>query len=163
MPLLDGELSAGYLDQRNPNAAEGGRRYSGLVFSGTLTRQLSPESSLSLYLTRKLPVSAYQSNGYYVWTAVQAALQVPLPFAIQLRFGLGQQWNDYRVAAAGSPRRADRIFSWYAALRRALRGNLALSGSYRSELRQSNLSEFETTSGGLLLQLEWQAFGERAR
>lgn len=163
LPLLSGELGLGYRSQRNPNAGEGGRRYSGLTCSGTLTRQLTPESTLSLYLTRALPASAYQSNGYYVWTSVQAALQLPLPLALQLRFGLGQQWNDYRAAATGAPLRQDRIFSWYGALRRALRGNLSLSGSYRAEARRSNLAAFETDSSGLLLQLEWQAFGDPSR
>ncbi len=94
---------------------------------------------------------------------MQAALQLPLPLALQLRFGLGQQWNDYRVAAASDAPRQDRIFSWYAALRRALRGNLSLSGSYRSEDRRSNVAAFETDSSGLLLQLEWQAFGGPSR
>lgn len=163
LPLLSGELGLGYRSQRNPNAGEGGRHYSGLTCSGTLTRQLTPESTLSLYLTRALPASAYQSNGYYVWTSVQAALQLPLPLALQLRFGLGQQWNDYRAAATGAPLRQDRIFSWYGALRRALRGNLSLSGSYRAEARRSNLAAFETDSSGLLLQLEWQAFGDPSR
>ncbi len=163
LPLLSGELALGYRSQRNPNAGEGGRHYSGLTFSGTLTRQLNPESSLSVYVTRALPVSAYESNGFYVWTAVQAALQVPLPLAFQLRFGLGGQWNDYRTTTASAQPRQDRIFSWYAALRRALRGNLSLSGSYRSEGRHSNVASFETDSSGLLLQLEWQAFGGPSR
>lgn len=163
LPLLTGDLGLGWRDQRNPNAAEGGRRYSGLTFSGTLTRQLSPESSLSLYLTRALPVSAYQANGFYVWTSAQAALHVPLPLALQLRFGLGQQWNEYRTAAEGTSARRDRIFSWYAALRRTLRGNLSASASYRSEARRSNVAAFETSSSGLLVQLEWQAFGAAAR
>ncbi len=163
LPLLSGELGLGWRNQHNPNAGEGGRRYSGLTFSGTLTRQLSPESSLSLYLMRALPVSAYQANGFYVWTSAQAALHLPLPLALQLRFGLGQQWNDYRTAAEGTPSRQDRIFSWYAALRRTLRGNLSLSASYRSEARRSNVAAFETSSSGLLVQLEWQALGEAAR
>jgi hypothetical protein len=163
LPLLSGELGLGYRSQHNPSAGAGGERYTGVTFSGALTRQLAPESTLSLYLTRALPVSAYQENGFYVWTAVQAALQLPLPLALQLRFGLGQQWNDYRVAAAGASLREDRIFSWYLALRRALRGKLSLSGSYRSERRRSNVADFESDSGGLLLQLEWQALGGPSR
>jgi len=163
LPLVNGELGFGYRSQRNPNAGAGGRAYSGLTFSGTLTRQLTPESTLSLYLTRALPVSAYRENGFYVWTTVQAAMQLPLPLAFQLRFGLGQQWNDYPSADAGGLARQDRIFSWYATLRRALRGKLSLGASYRSETRSSNVATFATDSSGFLLQLEWLALGGPAR
>jgi hypothetical protein len=162
LPLLSGELALGYRRQQNPHAGEGGQSYSGLVFSGALTRQLAPEANLSLYLSRALPVSAYQANGFYVSTVAQVALQIPLPLALQLRFGAGHQWNGYRASEEGG-RRQDRIFSWYATLRRALRARLALSGSYRFEQRRSSLADFETDSSGLLLQLEWQVLGGAPR
>ncbi len=163
LPLLNGDLSLGYRRQQNPQAGPGGRLYSGLTFSGTLTRQLTPESTLSLYLTRALPASAYQANGFYVWTSLQAALQVPLPFALQLRFGVGQQWNDYRAVEPGAVAREDRVLSWYGALRRALSDRLALAASYRSESRRSTVPGFASESNGLLLQLEWQAKGGAER
>ncbi len=162
LPLLSGELAFGYRHQRNPAAGEGGQTYSGLAVSGTLNRQLGRDSLVSLFLTRQTSASAFEANGFYVVTGVQASAQVPLPRELQLRGGLGYQWNDYRTVAAeiGSPRH-DRLLGWYLALRRSLRPGLVLSGSYRVENRYSNLDRFDTDSNGFLLQLEWDALGAR--
>lgn len=162
LPLLSGELAFGYRHQRNPAAGEGGQAYSGLALSGTLNRQLGHDSLVSLFLTRQTSASAFEANGFYVVTGVQASAQVPLPRELQLRGGLGYQWNDYRTVATeiGSPRH-DRLLGWYLALRRPLRQGLVLSGSYRVENRYSNLDRFDTDSSGFLLQLEWDALGAR--
>ncbi len=164
LPLVSGTLGVGYRSQSNPLAGEDGRRYSGLTCSGALTRRLGPESSVSLYLSRSTPVSAYGTNGFYVTTAVQAAWRVRLPLALELRGGLGRQWNAYRVVAAGaSEPRHDSILSWYAALRRPLLWRLALSGSYRSERRRSSDASFATHDGGFVLQVEWSVAGSVGR
>ena len=164
LPLLTGDLSVGYRSQDTPNAAAGGTSYSGFVMSAALTRQLGRESSLGIYASRTTPVSAYEQNGFYVSNSVQGTLQVPLPAQFQLQGGVGYQWNDYRTVALeiGSPRE-DRILGWYASLRRPVRQNLFLSGSYRSEDRRSNVDAFDSNADGFYFQLEWDIFGAPSR
>jgi hypothetical protein len=164
LPLLTGDLSVGYRSQDNPNAAAGGTSYSGFVMSAALTRQLGRQSSLGIYASRTTPVSAYEANGFYVSNSVQGTLQFPLPAEFQLQGGVGYQWNDYRTVAVeiGGPRE-DRILGWYASLRRPLRQNLFLSGSYRSEDRKSNVNAFDSNADGFYLQLEWDIFGAQPR
>ena len=164
LPLLTGDLSVGYRSQSTPNAGPGGTSYSGFVMSAALTRQLGRESSLGIYASRTTPVSAYQENGFYLSNSVQGTLQVPLPAEFRLQGGVGYQWNDYRtvVVRIGGPRE-DRILGWYASLRRPVRQNLFLSGSYRSEDRQSNVNVFDSNSDGFYFQLEWDIFGAHPR
>lgn len=164
LPLLEGELSLGYRSQRNPNAGPGGRRFSGLTLAGTLSRQLGPDASVALLVSRSTPASAFEANGFYVSSNVQATTQLPLPLELRLLGGVGYGWNDYRVASPELGRgRADRIFSWYAGLRRPLRWRLAISGTYRREDRRSNVDAFDTESDGFVIQLEWDALGSRPR
>jgi hypothetical protein len=164
LPLLTGELAVGYRSQESPNAGPGGTSYSGLTWSGTLTRQLSPESSLGVFLSRTTPVSAFEQNAFYVATMLQGTLVVPLPLEFQLNGGLGYQWNDYRTAAAaiGVPRE-DRILGWSVGLRRPIHRRLYLSGLYRAEDRRSNLDEFEVDTDGFYVQLEWNPIGPARR
>ena len=164
LPLLTGDLSVGYRSQDSPNAGPGGTHYSGFVMSAALTRQLGRDSSLGIYASRTTPVSAYEENGFYLSNSVQGTLQVPLPAEIQLRGGVGYQWNDYRTVATeiGSPRE-DRILGWYVGLRRPVRPNLFLGGAYRSEDRRSNVDRFDTNADGFYLQLEWHMFGAPSR
>jgi hypothetical protein len=154
----------GYRDQDSPNAAAGGNRYSGFVMSAALNRQLGRESSVGIYASRTTPVSSYEQNGFYVSNSVQGTLQVPLPAQFQLQGGVGYQWNDYRTPAIeiGSPRE-DRILGWYASLRRPVRQNLFLSGSYRNEDRKSNVDTFDSNADGFYFQLEWDIFGVPSR
>lgn len=164
LPLLTGELSLGYRSQQNPAAAEGGRNYSGLTASGILTQRLGHESLLSLSVSRSTPASAFEGNGFYVASSIQASAEAPLPLALQLRGGVGYQWSAYRTSAAelGRPRR-DQLLGWYLALRRPLPRRLTLSGTYRVENRYSNLDRFDTDSSGFMLQLEWDALGAKDR
>ncbi len=164
LPLLTGDISVGYRDQDSPNAAPGGTRYSGFVMSAALNRQLGRESSIGIYASRTTPVSAFEANGFYVSNSVQGTLQLPLPARFELQGGVGYQWNDYRTVALeiGAPRE-DRILGWYASLRRPVRYNLFLSGSYRSEDRQSNLNDFDSDADGFYFQLEWDIFGAPSR
>ena len=164
LPLLTGEVSVAYRDQSTPNAGLGGTGFSGVTLSAALTRQLGRESTLAVYASRATPPSAFEENGFYVSSALQGTLQVPLPAEFQLRGGLGYQWNDYRTIASeiGLPRE-DRILGWYVGLRRPVRQNLFLSAAYRGEDRQSNIDTFDTDANGLYLQLEWDLFGAPPR
>ena len=164
LPLLSGTLSAGYRNQKSPNAGLDGKSYSGFVMDGSLTRRFSPDSSFTLYLNRSTPVSAFEENGFYVSTGIQGAARVPLFMQLQLQGGLGYQWNDYRVLTEeiGAPRE-DRILALYVGLRRPIRRQLFVSGSYRREERHSNVDRFDTTTDGFFIQLEWDIFGSPPR
>jgi hypothetical protein len=160
LPLVSGRLMVGYRDQRSPNAGPGGTRYTGFTMGGSLTKQFSPESDMTLLVNRSTPVSAFEDNAFYVFTGVQASGRFPLPLELQLRGGLGYQWNDYRTVAdeIGAPRE-DRIFGYHVGLRRAIIDRLFLSAMYRREERRSNLGRFDTDSDGFYLQLEWDFLG----
>lgn len=164
LPLLTGEVSVAYRDQSTPSAALGGTGFAGLTLSAALTRQLGRESTLAVYASRSTPPSAFEQNGFYVSSALQGTLQVPLPAEFQLRGGLGYQWNDYRTIASeiGAPRE-DRILGWYVGLRRPVLQNLFLSAAYRGEDRESNIDTFNTDANGLYFQLEWDLFGAPPR
>jgi len=164
LPLLSGELSVAYRSQNSPNAGAGGTSYSGITMGAALSRQIGRDSILAVYASRSTPVSAYEENAFYVSTGLQGTLQVPLPARLQLRGGLGYQWNDYRTVASaiGQPRE-DRIVGWYVGLRRPVRPNLFLSGAYRSEDRRSNVDTFDTNTDAFYFQLEWNIFGAAPR
>lgn len=164
LPLLSGEVSVGYRSQDSPNAGPGGTSYSGITMSAALSRQIGRDSLLAVYASRSTPVSAYEENAFYVSTALQGTLQVPLPARFQLRGGLGYQWNDYRTVASaiGKPRE-DRILGWYVGLRCPVWSRLYLSGAYRGEDRRSNVDAFDTNADGFYLQLEWNIFGTPPR
>jgi len=159
-PLLTGEIFAGYRDQKNPNAGEGGTSYSGFIMGGSLTRQFSRRSDVTFFVNRSTPASAFENNAFYVFTALQGSGRFPLPLQLQAQGGLGYQWNDYRTASAelGIPRE-DRILAWYVGLRRPVHRQLFLSATYRRQERRSNLDAFDVNSDGFIFQLEWDIFG----
>jgi hypothetical protein len=160
LPLVSGRLMIGYRDQKSPNAGAGGTRYTGFTMGGSVTKQFSHESDVTLFVNRSTPVSAFEDNAFYVFTAVQGSGRFPLPLEFQLRGGLGYQWNDYRTVAAGTGApREDRIFGYHLGLRRAVVRQLFLSAVYRREERRSNLERFDTDSDGFYVQLEWDIFG----
>jgi hypothetical protein len=164
LPLLTGQLAVGYRSQDAPNAGPGGESYSGITLQASLQRQLGQDASISLYANRSTPVSAFEENAFYVSTGVQGVLQVPLVAKVELRGGLGYQWNDYQTVASeiGSPRE-DRILGWFVGLRRPISRKLSLSAAYRKEHRSSNIDTFDTDSDGIYLQLEWGIFGAPPR
>jgi hypothetical protein len=164
LPLLTGDIAVGYRSERAPNAGPGGGNYDGLTLRASLTRELGRESTFSLYANRSTPVSAFEQNAFYVSTGVQGVLRVPLFLGVEGRGGLGYQWNDYRTLASeiGEPR-ADRIFGWFAGLRRPIARKLALYGAYRREQRHSNIDSFDTTADGFYVTLEWDLFGTPTR
>jgi hypothetical protein len=164
LPLLTGQLAVGYRSQDAPNAGPGGESYTGITLQASLQRELGQDANFSLYANRSTPVSAFEENAFYVSTGVQGVLQVPLVARVELRGGLGYQWNDYLTVASeiDSPRE-DRILGWFVGLRRPISSKLLLGGAYRKEKRSSNIDTFDTDSDGFYLQLEWGIFGAPPR
>ena len=162
LPLLTGQLTLGYRDETAPNAALEGQRYQGFTMSGSLTRAFNRTSALSLILNRSTPVSNFEQNGFYVNTSIQGAVAAALPWSLTLDAGLGYVWNDYPVPSLelGVPRE-DRVLALYAGLRRDVAHHWWVSGFYRRERRESNLSAFNTTSDGFLVQVNWGLFGPK--
>jgi Putative beta-barrel porin 2 len=164
LPLLSGSVSFGFRDQASPNAGEGGTAYRGLVMSGSVSRQLGPDSTVTLFLNRSTLVSAFQDNGFYVTTGLQGAARLPLTAGLQVQAGLGYQWNAYRVVteAIGAPR-ADHILALNVGLRRPIRRQLFVSASYRREERRSNVDGLDTNTDGFFVQAEWDILGKPPR
>jgi hypothetical protein len=154
LPLVTGEAMVGYRWQTNPNAAEAGRDYSGLVLGGDLTKEFSPASRLSLRFNRSPNPSAFQQNGFYVTTAGQADLTLPLPLYFSLRGGVGYHRNAYRtiVPELGEPRQDD-IFAWSVGVGRGVTRWAFLRADYRRERRRSNLDAFDVDTDGFIIQL----------
>jgi len=158
-PFLAGQLTLGYRDQTSPRAPESGRRFRGPTTSGSLTRAFGA-SSLTLAVRRATPVSNFESNAFYVSTDLDASLLLALPLALSLESGLGHRWNDYRTdaLALGRPRN-DKVFGWRVGLRRAFGAGTSFAIGYRRERRRSNLDAFDSDTNGLVLQLDFNVFG----
>lgn len=162
LPLLTGQLSMGYRDQKSPNAGDGGQRYQGFTMSGSLTRELGRETAVSLLLNRSTPVSNFESQGFYVNTSLHGSLVTALPWELGLEAGAGYAWNDYDLPSLETALpREDRIFDLYAGLRRSFGRHWWASAFYRRQQRYSNLDEFDTISDGFVVQVNWGLFGPR--
>jgi hypothetical protein len=152
-PLLRAEVSAGYRQQSNPNAAAGGRQYRGSVFAARFVKDFTPGTALGVTLGRSTPVSNFEGNGFYVTTSAQGDASTTLPFGLVFRASAGWQRNVYRTAAAAIGRpREDRIDGWSVGLGRPLGRRAHLRVDYRAERRDSNLDEFDSDAHGLVFQ-----------
>jgi hypothetical protein len=153
LPLVTGEVSVGYRQQTNPNAGPEGQRYSGLVLLGSVAKELSPSSRLTLRAIRSSNPSAFEENGFYITTAGEADLTLPLPLYFTLRGGVGYHRNAYRtiVPELGEPRQDD-IFAWSVGLGRGVTRWAFLRADYRWERRDSNLDAYDVDTDGFLVQ-----------
>lgn len=160
LPLVRGELTLGYRDQRNPLAGPGGTRYRGLSGSLNLTKDFTRSSRASVLAGRSTPLSDFEQNGFYVATFTGAELAFGLPFALAGRAGAGYHWNDYRTVASrlGEPRK-DRIFGWSFGLGRPITRWAYLRADYRQDRRDSNLDAFDVRTQSFTVQLGVGLFG----
>jgi hypothetical protein len=154
LPLVTGFLNIGYRDQRNPAAGAGGTRYTGLSGSLRLLKDFSPSSNLLVTASRLTPPSAFESNGFFISTSVQAELRVGLPLSLSVHGGGGYHLNRYRVVSPeiGGPRE-DRITSWSVGLGRSLSGWAFARADYRYEQRESNIDLFDTDAHSLTIEV----------
>lgn len=186
-PLLDGQISAGYRDQKTPNAGAGGRSFKGLVVAGRLEKEFTRSTRLALWGSRDTRVdllrrnglyattggqpeialpttSAFEENAFYVAKAFNSELQFELPLQLTARAAAQWQNNEYRTVAPaiGKPR-ADDFFGWALGFGRSLTRHAWVRIDYRRDRRDSNIDVFDVRTEALLVQLGFGFQGSRGR
>ena len=164
LPLVTGFVTAGYRDQRNPTAGEGGTRYRGLHASARVLKEFSRSSTLQIVVSRSTPPSAFERNGFFVATSALGELNLALPLSVVALAGAGYHQNEYRVASAeiGRPRE-DRITSWLVGLGRPVSEWAFARADYRYERRESNLERFANDAHAFTVQVGVRLYRTRAR
>jgi hypothetical protein len=158
--LLSGTLSVGYLDQSSPEGGGTGQRFSGLIFSGSLQRELRANTFVGLTLNRATQISNFEQNAFYVTTGGILNVTAPVPWEIVVRGAVGYQSNRYQLPAEGlGEPRQDTIFGWGLGLGRPIRRLGFVRADYRRDRRSSNLPGYDITSDALILQLGFGLFG----
>ena len=161
-PLVKATVQAGFRSETYPLALAAGNSFRGLTLGASLSRQFNNGGSLTLGGLRTTNLSAFKDNAFFLTNAVSLSLSQPVPFGFRLTGAVSHQWNDYRVvdASIGVPR-ADRIFGWTVGAGRTLTRWSYLRADYTQEKRSSNLSEFNTRSHSLIVQLGIGVAGAR--
>ncbi|HEX6738285.1 MAG TPA: outer membrane beta-barrel protein, partial [Vicinamibacteria bacterium] len=160
LPLVNGQLSLAYRDQKAPLAGPGGQRFRGLTGTARLTKEFSRSQRFTLSANRSTYVSSFEQNAFYVANEVGAELGVGLPASLALYGGATYHWNHYRTEAAliGEPR-ADRLWGFAVGLGRPLTRWAFVRADYRKEFRNSNLDPLDTETSSFSAQLGVGAFG----
>lgn len=162
--LTTGRLMFGYRTQNNPNAGEGGQSYKNISYGAQIVRDISEDTTLGLNADRRLYLSAYADNGFYVADSAKLDLNTRLILGIYLRASGGLQSNHYKASPQSNDGstlvlREDRIRNWSVGLARSLREWLFLRADYVSERRDSNLDRFDIRTRAFTLQLGFGFFG----
>jgi len=167
--LTSGRIQIGYRTQKNPNAGPGGRDYKGIAYSAQLAREISEDTSIGLGAERRLNLSAYKDNAFYVTDLLRGDVTTRLPFAVYLRGGVIFQTNDYKASPQFEPStgafelRRDKLRSWSVGLTRNVREWAFLRFDYTAERRNSNLDRFDIKTRSLTFQLGLGFFGKPGR
>ena len=167
--LTTGRIQLGYRTQKNPNAGVGGQDYKDLAYAGQLVRELGESTSLGVGADRKLHLSAYKDNGFYVADSLRADLTTRLPFAVFLRGNFSVQSNSYKASPQLSETtktfvlRKDKIRTWTVGLTRTVTDWAFLRFDYTAERRNSNLDRFDLKTRALTFQLGLGFFGKAGR
>jgi len=161
-PLLKVTAQAGFRREKYPLAPAPGNEFSGPTFGASLIRQFNNGGTLTLGGLRTTNLSAFQNNAFFVTKGASLTLNQPIPLGFRVTGALSHQWNDYRVVdtAIGAPR-ADRLFGWSVGAGRTLTRRSYLRADYTREKRHSNVSDFNTTSHSLIVQLGIGVAGAR--
>ena len=166
--LTNLRLMGGYQTQKNPNAGAGGRDYKDITYGAQLIREFSESTTMGLAADRRLYVSAFADNGFYIADSVRADLNMHVPLSIALRFSGALQWNDYRtspqaVETSTTPLlREDRLTMWSISASRSVTERAYLRVDYTVEDRTSNLRRFDIRAHALTFQLGVGVFGKAA-
>ena len=115
---------------------------------------------------RKLYLSAYAENGFYVADSLRADLNTRVILGAFLQGSAALQSNNYRASpqtntVSGPPQlRQDRIRFWSLGLARTFSEWAYLRIDYTSERRDSNLDRFDIRSRAVTFQLGLGFFGK---
>jgi hypothetical protein len=160
LPLISGDVVAGYSRLSAPRGGSGGTSFRGMVLEARLRKQFTPSASVTLFGLRDTYPSGFEQNAFYVATGGGVETDLGLPLSLVFRAGVGWQRNAYRVAAAGFafPRRDD-LVSWSVGVGRPLTRWSYLRADYRADERDSNLPAFATNGHVLIVQVGLGYFG----
>ncbi len=164
--LTNGRLLFGYRTQKNPNAGVGGQEYKDITYGAQLLRDISEDTTVGVGADRKLYLSAYEENGFYVVDSLRGDLSSRLPFGFFLRGNAAWQNNNYKTSpqantATGPPiLRKDQITVWTLGLARNIAQWAFLRLDYTSERRNSNLDRFDIKTRAINFQLGLGFFGK---
>ena len=167
--LTTGRLMFGYRTQKNPKAGAGGQDYSDLTYGAQLLRSIGESTRVGFLADRRLYLSAYEQNGFYVADTLRADLSTRLPGAFFLIANVGQQSNKYKASpqisgtSGASVLRNDKLRSWSVGLSRSVTTWAFLRANYTSEKRDSNLDRFDINTRSLTFELGIGFFGRASR
>ena len=154
LPLTTGHLHVSYTRHESPNAAVGGRLFTGVTASGRLEKSFSPSTVLTLAGGRSTNVSGFEGNAFYVSNSFEARLRAGLPASFAVETGAGWHRNTYETVSAliDAPRR-DSIRGWTVGLARPLTSRAYARADYRRERRDSNIDGFDTSVSALTVEV----------
>ena len=167
--LTTGRLQVGYRTQKSPNAGAGGRDYKDVTYSAQIAREISDDTSIGIGADRRLYLSAYEDNAFYVADSLRGDVTTRLPFAVYLRGGVAFQTNSYKASPQFEPStgqfelRRDKLRSWSVGLTRNLFEWAFVRFDYTAERRNSNLDRFDIKTRALTFQLGLGFFGKPGR
>ena len=167
--LTTGRIQLGYRTQKNPNAGLGGQEYRDFVYGAQLVREISEDMSIGLGADRKLYLSAYEDNGFYVTDALRGDFTARVPFEVFFRGNIVYQTNGYETSpqisesTGESTLRKDNLLFWTLSLTRTISDWAFLRFDYTGDHRNSNLDRFDIKSRSLSLQIGLGAFGKAGR
>jgi hypothetical protein len=169
LALTTGRIQVGYRTQKNPNAGVGGQEYKDFAYGLQIAREIRENTSIGISADRRLYLSNYKENGFYVANTLRADLNTRLPFEVYLRAGGYLQSNGYEASPQLSDTtgeltlRDDKLRGVQIGLTRSLTKWAYLRFDYGAEKRDSNLDRFDIKTHVLTFQLGLGYFGKGSR
>ena len=168
-PTTRATLSVGYKNQKFPSIEGPGSSFKGLTYRGSIHRDISWSSSVTLALFRGTLPSAFQGNAFYTTTGLGLSARFPLPLEISAIGAIEYRRNSYErdtlipdddgnIVDVGDPREDD-LFGWSVGLGRALTRWGFIRADYRQTSRDSNVPNFSNDTEAFILQLGIGYFG----
>jgi len=163
-PLTHGSIVLGWTRQQNPQAPVEARHFDGLTANVSIRRDLGYSSTIGLTVTRGTHPSGFEDDGFFVTTAGQLELVLPLPFGVSFRGGTGYHVNQYAAVAPeiGRPRK-DQITYWSLGLGRPVGRWGFWRLDYRREARDSNIDAFDHAVNTFMVRIGVGYFEEAKR
>lgn len=164
LALTTGRIMLGYRTQKNPSAGAGGRDYKDATYGLQISREISESTTVNVGADRRLNLSNFDDNGFYVTDSLHGDLSTRLILQVFGQARVGAQRNGYRaspqVVAGASKFRRDNLRFWSVGLARSIGRWAYLRGEYTVERRDSNFDAFDIKSRAITLQIGIGAFGK---